>query len=301
MAAIFDLKHVSFGEYNYVTRDDVNFYRGCTRCGGSGHYAFNGFDSICYLCGNSPAGRMGVFVGDADATAIDAAKRLKARNNRIAKREEARLAKLRLRDQRWKELKDAAPEVWELLSSIAGVSIPFEDGMGSGESKERDPFILSIADRLFNMDKFALSEKQIAAVQRTIDKRKQFPIEDGSEVVEGRVTLKGQITAVKVQESDFGTAYKVTVKDDRGFRVYVSLPKALADQAYDEFRDKIEEDGGYMGDFGPLCWFLGTDDGRYASMVKGRAVQMVATVTASKDDKSFGWGKNPAKGEFLSA
>ena len=45
--------------FYYVETSDGVFGKGCRRCGGTGHYSFNGFDSICYLCGNVFEVRLG--------------------------------------------------------------------------------------------------------------------------------------------------------------------------------------------------------------------------------------------------
>ena len=46
------LQTIWFEGFSYVKTLDGTIAKGCRRCGGTGHYSFNGVDSICYLCRN---------------------------------------------------------------------------------------------------------------------------------------------------------------------------------------------------------------------------------------------------------
>lgn len=88
--------------------------------------------------------------------------------------------------------------------------------------------------------------------------------EAGEDAPEGRVVVTGTVLAVKVQESMYGDVLKMLVQDDRGFRVWGSVPASLED-AERESR-----------------------------------ITFTATVTASDRDAKFGFFKRPAKAKVIS-
>lgn len=87
--------------------------------------------------------------------------------------------------------------------------------------------------------------------------------EAGEDAPEGRVVITGTVLAFKVQESMYGDVLKMLVQDDRGFRVWGSVPSSL-DDAERESR-----------------------------------ITFTATVTASDKDAKFGFFKRPAKAEVI--
>lgn len=296
-------KTVTQHEYEgfwYISYDGI-FYKGCRRCHGTGHYSFDGYDSLCYLCRNFLEGRL----GDAFENEAAAQKWCHERAVRKAqadrKREAVRLAKLAKRDAAWDALRTAHPTVWDLLSSVVGVSIPFEDSQYNQDSNERDSFVLAMVDKLWKLDEVGFSPRQIEVLTDIAAKRVARQEEAAQHPVPaGRVVVTGEIVSAKVVEGDYGTAYKVTVKDDRGFRIYVSLPKAQADEAITEFEQAhLDADGNFpYYTYGPACWFLGTQ-GTDEQGVKGRRITFTATLEQSRDDASFGFGSRPTKGQWL--
>ena len=88
--------------------------------------------------------------------------------------------------------------------------------------------------------------------------------EAGENAPEGRVVITGTVLAFKVQESMYGDVLKMLVQDDRGFRVWGSVPSSL-DDAERESR-----------------------------------ITFTATVTASDKDAKFGFFKRPTKAEVIS-
>lgn len=88
--------------------------------------------------------------------------------------------------------------------------------------------------------------------------------EAGEDAPEGRVVITGTVLAFKVQESMYGDVLKMLVQDDRGFRVWGSVPASLED-AERESR-----------------------------------ITFTATVTASDKDAKFGFFKRPTKAEVIS-
>ena len=75
----------------------------------------------------------------------------------------------------------------------------------------------------------------------------------------GRTVVTGVIVGLKTVESQWGTAYKMVVRDDRGFRIYVTQPDAIGDAT------------------------------------RGDRVTFTARLTASDDDPTFGFGSRPTK------
>ena len=273
----------SYAEFN------GEFYKGCKRCGGTGHFSFNGMDSICYLCGDSAAKLGDKFASEDDAKKWCHGKEV-ARQRRIAKQEEVRLAKLAKRQSAWDALAAGHPMVWGLIGPITTQGYDYN---------ERDRFVATLAEKLWSLDEVGYSPRQLEVLQQIAEKRVASQEEAAQHPVpEGRQVVTGEIIGTKVVEGDYGTAYKITVKDDRGFRIYVSMPKAQSDEAYDTFVQWVEDNGYSLYDFGPSCFFLGTQDEKYPS-VKGRRITFTATLTRSGDDEAFGFGSRPTKGAWL--
>lgn len=81
-------------------------------------------------------------------------------------------------------------------------------------------------------------------------------------VIEGRVTVTGTVLTTKVQNSIYGETLKMLVRDDRGFKVWGTVPAALAGEG-----------------------------------LKGARVTFTATVERSRDDEAFGFYKRPNKAQ----
>lgn len=122
-------------------------------------------------------------------------------------------------------------------------------------------FAESLTDTL--TDTGALTEKQAAAVRKIITEHAADP--DPAPVTEGRQVVTGRIISVKwVDGYAYGSSVrKMTVLDDRGFKVYGTAPAAL-------------------------------DDAQ-----RGARVTLTATLTASDDDETFGFFKRPTKAAAL--
>ncbi len=281
--------------YFYVSSNGT-FAKGCRRCGGTGHYSFNGYDSICYACHNVFECRLGdIFANEAEAKAWCEAKARRAAR-REAKREQERLAKLAKRQAAWDALAAEHPAVWALLSKAANVQVA--EG-GEYTYTERSSFVAKMADKLWHLDEFQYTEKMLTALQDIAAKREADAAEAQQHPAPaGRVVVTGTILSAKVRESDYGTQRKITIQDDQGFRVYVSIPKAQGDQAFDTFVEQVEANGASLYDFGPECWFLGTEDGTYPG-VKGRRITFTATLEPSQDDAAFAFGSRPTKGSWI--
>jgi hypothetical protein len=144
------------------------------------------------------------------------------------------------------------------------------------EASRNNSFVLDVTRKLRLYG--SLSEKQIAAVRRSIVadaermvKREQEAAEHpAAPVVEGRIKITGEILVMKWQDSDYGTTHKMMVRDDRGFRVWGTVPSSL------------ESSYSVAG-------------GDVAGVEKGDRIEFMATVEASKDDTTFGFFKRPSK------
>lgn len=138
-----------------------------------------------------------------------------------------------------------------------------------------EDFVLDLRAKLYRYG--SLSEKQTAAVEKIAAKqaefaaeRKQREAEEGeaqpipAEVREGRSTITGKVVSLKWRESQFGGAFKMVVRDDRGFKVWGTAPDSL-------FED--------------------------SEIPNGTRVRFDAAVTVSDDDETFGFYKRPTKAE----
>lgn len=78
----------------------------------------------------------------------------------------------------------------------------------------------------------------------------------------GRVVITGEVLSTKLQESYYGSTWKMLVKDDRGFKVWGSIPSSL-------------------------------------DASRGCRVTFTAAIEPSNDDDKFGFYKRPTKAEIL--
>lgn len=108
-----------------------------------------------------------------------------------------------------------------------------------------------------------LTPRQLAAVQRSI--RRDRAEARTAPVVEGRGEITGEVMTVREQDTAYGWTVKMRVRDDRGFEVWGTMPKALVDAGAEE----------------------------------GARVAFVATVEASRDDETFGFFRRPATARLV--
>lgn len=292
---------VEFEGFYYVETADGIFGKGCSRCGGTGHYSFNGFDSICYKCNNVYELRL----GDIFETRQQAEKWCHERAVRQAQRIKAAERK-RLAEVAKLEVKVASiPE--DVRTFLLQVELNEFDGEmdyyagNRNPNYEKDAFIRSMAEQVQFVTNAGrpFTDKMVQAVRSNIAKRAAKQAEAAlTPAPAGRVAVTGEIISAKAVEGDYGTSYKILVKDDAGFKVWCSLPKAQADQAYDEYLEQVTAAGRSIWDFGPACWFLGAQ-GTDEQGVKGRRITFTATLEPSKDDVAFAFGSRPTKGAWL--
>lgn len=144
-------------------------------------------------------------------------------------------------------------------------------------SKYRDVnFFQSLRTQL--MERMTLSDKQLDCIVPAIERQEKWKAErierdermpDATPVIEGRITIEGEVLSAKLQDSDYGSTYKWLVIDDRGFKVWGTIPS---------------------------CIF---DDNATLSSLRGRRVSFTAAVTKSDRDESFGFYKRPTQAALL--
>ena len=110
---------------------------------------------------------------------------------------------------------------------------------------------------IYKLQRLAIEESEAERAAR--DKAH----EEGEDAPEGRVVITGTVLSFKWQSSEYGDVLKMLVQDDRGFRVWGSVPKSL-DDAERESR-----------------------------------ISFTATVSQSDRDTKFGFFKRPTKAVVL--
>jgi hypothetical protein len=138
-------------------------------------------------------------------------------------------------------------------------------------------FVSDVMRRLENNGE--LSDKQIAAVEKAIEKsiewdkkRQQWEAEavDADDAPTGKVTVTGEIISTKWQESGFRTVHKMTVKTDKGWKLWVTVPSSV----YDPSDSSLP--------------------------ITGKRVTLTANVTPSDRDPKFAFGKRPTNASVIS-
>lgn len=271
------------------------FFKGCKRCGGTGHYSFDGYSSDCYACGNSSE-KLGEHLGNDRKVAE---KWCHERAVRRAQRERKAQAKAQAaqdaRDARVAALTATDPEVVALLKKTDDAEAEAY-ATGDYRAVERtNGFLRDMAGKLFNAAESGLTDNMVAALRKFVASEAEKAAKAAAHPApSGRVVVTGEIASAKVKESDYGVAYKILVKDDAGFKVWVSLPKAQADQAREAWAEVHPE----LYTYGPDCWFLGTD-GTDETGVVGLRITFTATLEPSQDDVAFAFGSRPSKGSWI--
>jgi len=102
-------------------------------------------------------------------------------------------------------------------------------------------------------------------------------------VVEGRIEITGKVLAAKLHENDFGSRFVMTVLDDRGFKVWGTIPASLTNDLIGF--DYYDANGMYQ---------------RHEPRRDAR-VRFTAMVERSERDETFGFFKRPSKAEILDA
>lgn len=242
----------------YYIECDGSFYKGCRRCGGAGHYMHNGEHDRCYECNNTSARLGDQFADEKAAQKWCHEKALRrAQKARIAERKAAEAqATLTLIQE---AVKAADEGVYEFLKSF-----------DLNEDDRKNGFISNMAE-VFQYVGYMrpFSPAMIAAVRRHLDHKAVQAAESAAHPApSGRVAVTGEIVSTRVQESDYGFSYKILVKDDAGYKVWVSIASSLLET--NSFDD-----------------------------VKGMRLTFTATLTPSNDDPAFAFGSRPTKASWI--
>lgn len=220
---------------DYRALETVYFANGfgwtCGRCGGSGIYTGTRNPGTCFNCMGS-----GIHPRQTPHK-FQASPRVRLQREKEAR--EKRAAKDAALDSALRaiggDVEQALRHAKAEYDRIEGYYNP-----ETGEELGRDEsFNLSM---YWKLEKWgSLSEKQIAAVQRGIDRDKQRAAEAEAlkqvePLAEGRYGIEGEILTLKWQESQYGTTLKMLVKMDDGNKVWGTCPSKLRCEVGDRVR-----------------------------------------------------------------
>jgi len=143
----------------------------------------------------------------------------------------------------------------------------------------------------------SLSDKQVAAVGKSLErdrayakKREAWKAEEAANppgpAPEGRVEVTGKVFSRKYRETQFGGAWKITMKLENGSKVWMTEPSAMSDAMYVAHYDDDYE-ALKLGE-----GLIDYEDLR-ASYDDIGEITLKATFAVSEDDAGFGFGKRP--------
>lgn len=251
----------------------------CGRCFGTGNIGYGNITSTHYKLG-AATGSCFDCIGTGVVTVQ--VRSIKARQRREAKRaeEQAKLIAQTELDKAARLSWNAAnPEIVALIDELAD------------HKREQ-----GLAFELWNSLTAIPTSAQIETLLKIKADRDQRESERRS-VLTGKQVITGQIISIKDHESHYGYSRQITtkmvVKDDRGFKVWGTMPQALINAVYDAWLGSLE-DPEHWGDFGPQVW-------RQWAKNQGVRVTFTATVEAAEGDDSFDFGffKRPRKAELV--
>lgn len=241
----------------------------CGRCGGAGRsdkWAHTGF--TCYQCGGS--GTMGTKV-----TPLYTAEKLA----KLIAAQEKRHAALKAKQQAQAE-QAAAERAAVAADTLLAARTDYPEAVAFLEQYKGDSaFLNELQDKLFTG--FDFTEKMAAAVLKVkaaVAKRQEWDqVVAGIEandipVKPGRQVISGYLLSFKWQPAFRGRTLKMLMLDERGFKVWASVPRPLAALI------PRDEDGD-----------LDTRG------VRQGFVRFTATLSPSDDDVRFAFATRPAK------
>lgn len=236
---------------------EKNVREECGRCGGSGSVSW-GADVKGVVRTRTRTGVFGHKVVERvcfTCNGVGFKMRSQANIDRCARNAERKAAQF-VAEVAAKAAADAA--AWVTWTTEHADVVSFLDAARAGEPGS---FVFDMKWMVENRQ--ALSERQVAAI-RGMAERKAADAAVSAPVIEGRIVVTGEVLTTKVQDSVYGTTVKMLVRDDRGFKVWGTVPSAL----------------------------LGED-------VKGKRVTFTATVRVSDNDETFGFYQRPTKAALV--
>lgn len=170
--------------------------------------------------------------------------------------------------QRTKALGLAERRLQDLIANYPELAI-WGDKEAWEKVEGKYPFF--VRDIKSKLSRYDLSPRQIEAVvkamKETDERLAQRAEEQKTEVTapcpNGKHEVIGEVLTKKLQEGYYGNTLKMLVKDDKGFKVWVTLPSSLS------------------------------------GVQKGDRVKFTATLEQSRNDETFGFGKRPTKAVVL--
>lgn len=200
----------------------------------------------------------------------------------------------------FRQLRAAAAAAAKRSREIGKAKAQFEDNMAAGIKAdpifammediavtEGSSFLFDVRSKMHN---YPMSEKQIAAVVKTLTKKAEWMAKreaekaDDRPALSGKQTIKGTVLSIKAEENPYSyygaTVYKMVVRDERGFKVWSTVPAAII-----EAHDAEAEEG----------------ENRFLELLKGRTVQFNATLEVSDRDETFAFAKRPSKATLFPA
>jgi hypothetical protein len=217
---------------------DAWVFETCWKCAGSGRYFGPPEPGVCFACN----GHGGEWTRKAT---IERRERDRARRAERARKEaERRLAERRAKLEAWAA---ANP-------TIAGMLL-----------EPKDPFTEDLRDAVERWG--SLTPRQTDALKSRVERdaaRASRADEVAVPVVEGRGPIEGEVVRIKLQESAYGQSLKMLVVDDRGFKVWGTIPTSIK-----------------------------------ADVTRGARVRFEATVTAKSGEVGFGFFSRPTKAVIL--
>jgi len=152
-------------------------------------------------------------------------------------------------------------EAQALLAAKPEVAEFIENYKHSDDGDRTDQILSSIIDRYRREG--TLTPKQVALIEKVATPADVTPVPDTDE----RIVITGEVVSVATQENDYGEREVMTVEDDRGFKVWGTVPQRLLEASY-------------------------------TGELKGERVTFRAIVQRSDRDESFGFFKRPTKAEI---
>ena len=242
------LTPVAHEDYYAGRADDEALAIRCGRCGGSGiisaYIPVNGGE--CFGCGGAGVER-NTTVGEERRRDRETVNRM---NRKMLRNEKERAARVAKADA---ERAEAETKRAAFLAANEGL----EDALAAL------PGDFGVSLRASLATKGTLTEKQVAAALRVAAEVTERE-EKATPVVEGRGVIAGIVRSVKTVDTDFGTTFKMIVEDDRGFRLYGTVPNAILDD-----------------------------------VEAGSRVEFTARAEASKNDPAFGFYSRPSKARLV--